>query len=216
MLTFGKYTLKSGRESPYFFNAGLFYRADLVRSISTAFAETLHVFLQKNHIKFDVLFGPAYKGIPLAVATSVRLADLDPELYGKIGYSYNRKEAKDHGEGGMIVGAPLKGKKIVIIDDVITAGTASQEAIDIIREQGAEVVALFIALDRMETVAAGGGAEAGNYSAIERIQSNNKIPVVSILNLEDIINTLVGTGSAEDVDSLRSYRKRYGVKADIA
>lgn len=215
VLTFGDYTLKSGRQSPYFFNAGLFYRADLVRSISSAFAQTLHVFLQKNEIQFDILFGPAYKGIPLAVATAARLADLDTEIYGRISYSFNRKEAKDHGEGGTVVGAPLQGKKVVIVDDVITAGTASQEAINMIRQQGAEVVALIIALDRMEIVEAAGGDAAGPTSAVKRIEMTNSIPVVPILNLDDIINGLTGTGSPEQVERLEIYRARYGIPSAV-
>ena len=137
VLTFGEYTLKSGRKSPYFFNAGLFYRASLLRAISTAFAQTLIHHSDSNpSFAFDVIFGPAYKGVPLATATVDKLAELDEARFGEVGYSFNRKEAKDHGEGGAIVGAPLNGKKVVIIDDVITAGTAMREAIEIIKVQG--------------------------------------------------------------------------------
>src|SRR6201996_9415549 len=130
-LKFGTFTLKSGRQSPYFFNAGLFHRADLLKSISTAFAHTLI----DSNITFEVLFGPAYKGIPLATTTVDKLAQLDIERFGQISYSFNRKEAKDHGEGGNIVGASLKGKRIVIIDDGITAGPALREASDIIKTE---------------------------------------------------------------------------------
>jgi orotate phosphoribosyltransferase len=152
-LKFGTFTLKSKRISPYFFNAGLFHRADLLRSISSAYAYTLKEYQDANpSFDFDVLFGPAYKGIPLASATIDKLADLDLEKYGKKSYSFNRKEAKDHGEGGNIVGAPLKGQKIVIVDDVMTAGTAIREAIEIIKKEGGELVGIIVALDRMEKI----------------------------------------------------------------
>ena len=135
-LKFGTFTLKSKRISPYFFNAGLFHRADLLRSISLAYAHTLKAHGDADpNFQFDVLFGPAYKGIPLAAASVDKLADLDIEKYGKKSYSFNRKEAKDHGEGGNIVGASLKGQRIVIVDDVITAGTAIREAIEIIKKE---------------------------------------------------------------------------------
>src|ERR1700753_3891754 len=145
-LKFGTFTLKSGRQSPYFFNAGLFHRADLLKSISTAFAHTLI----DSHIDFDVLFGPAYKGIPLATTTVDKLAQLDNEKFGQTSYSFNRKEVKDHGEGGSIVGASLKGKKIIIIEDVITAGTAIRESIAIIQREGGVLVGIVIAINRQE------------------------------------------------------------------
>ncbi|KNG52159.1 orotate phosphoribosyltransferase [Stemphylium lycopersici] len=135
-LKFGTFTLKSKRISPYFFNAGLFHRADLLRSISSAYAHTLKAHGDADpSFQWDILFGPAYKGIPLAAASVDKLADLDLAKYGQKSYSFNRKEAKDHGEGGNIVGASLKGKKIVIVDDVITAGTAIREAIEIIKKE---------------------------------------------------------------------------------
>jgi len=151
ILKFGSFTLKSLRTSPYFFNAGTFYRADLLRAISTAYAHLLIENAQSpSPIDFEILFGPAYKGIPLATATVDKLADLQPEKYGQLCYSFDRKEAKDHGEGGNIVGAPLKGKRVLIVDDVVTAGTAKREAIDKIRKEGGIVVGILVALDRME------------------------------------------------------------------
>ena len=123
ILKFGSFELKSKRISPYFFNAGDFYRADLLRALSTAYAKTI-IEAHNNGLDFDIVFGPAYKGIPLATATTDKLAQLDPANFDQICYSFDRKEAKDHGEGGSIVGAPLKGKRVLIVDDVVSAGTA--------------------------------------------------------------------------------------------
>ena len=139
VLKFGSFSLKSGRISPYFFNAGDFYRADLLRAISTAYAKAIIEAQSPSFptkLEFDIVFGPAYKGIPLASSTVDKLADLDEGRYGKICYSFDRKEKKDHGEGGNIVGAPLKGKRVLIVDDVVTAGTAKREAIGKIRDEG--------------------------------------------------------------------------------
>ena len=162
VLRFGSFKLKSGRQSPYFFNAGLFHRADLLEAIATAYAQTILSF----PLDFDVLFGPAYKGIPLATATTAKLAQLDQTRFGALSYAFNRKEAKDHGEGGSIVGAPLRGKKVVIVDDVITAGTAVREAIEIIAREGGTLVAVVVALDRMEKVT--GPAGEDDVSGAER------------------------------------------------
>lgn len=198
VLKLGNFTLKSGRQSPYFFNAGGFNRGAQLAILAEAYADTIAA----NAIQFDVLFGPAYKGIPLAATTSVALAtqhQIDTP------YAFNRKEAKTHGEGGYIVGHPLKGK-VLIIDDVITAGTAIREAIDIIQAQGAQPAGVVIALDRMEK-------GQGSLSAIQEVEQQFGIPVFSIINLNDIIETLE---SREDVDpailqAMHDYRKHHGV-----
>lgn len=187
ILRFGDFTLKSGRVSPYFFNAGLFHRADLVRSIAMAYAETIRSFRHNSNplstststtntsssspsssshhqrLDFQVLFGPAYKGIPLAVSTLQALAELEPATYKDVSYAFNRKEAKDHGEGGRIVGCPLRGKKVLVIDDVITAGTAIREAVDVIRREGGELVGIVVALDRQETIGFEHGGGRGRH-----------------------------------------------------
>lgn len=206
VLTFGTYKLKSGRLSPYFFNAGLFHTASLVRSISTAYAHTLlaHV-TQDPTFQFDVLFGPAYKGIPLATATVDKLAELDEGRFGKVSYSFNRKELKDHGEGGVIVGAPLRNKNVIIIDDVITAGTAMREAIEIIRAQGGTLVGVIVALDRKERM-----SDEGNGSAIGVVRREYNVPVMSIIDLDDLIGVLGGLKDDEDMERLREYKGRYG------
>ena len=199
--------MKSGRQSPYFFNAGLFHRGPLIRAISTAFAQTLiHHTSLNPAFKFDILFGPAYKGIPLATATVDKLAELSPERYANISYSFNRKEVKDHGEGGGIVGAPLKGKKVVIIDDVITAGTAMREAISIIKREGGQLVGVVVAVDRMERMK----DEEGAGSAIGQVKKEFGMPVLSIINLNDLIGVLGGIGKEEDMKRVKEYQTRYG------
>lgn len=213
VLTFGTYKLKSQRISPYFFNAGLFHRADLLRSISAAYAETLATYrasLDGAPLEFDVLFGPAYKGIPLATATVEKLAGLDETRFGGLSYSFNRKEAKDHGEGGTIVGAPLAGKRAVIVDDVITAGTAIREAIDIIRKEKGILVGIVVALDRMEKMPTTTDDDGSQRpSAIGQVRKEYGVPVISILTLDDIIESLKSTGSVDDVKRLEEYRRRY-------
>lgn len=210
-LKFGTFTLKSKRISPYFFNAGLFHRADLLKSISSAYAHTL-----KDHgesdpsFQWDVLFGPAYKGIPLAAASIDKLADLDIEKYGKKSYSFNRKEAKDHGEGGNIVGASLKGQKVVIVDDVITAGTAIREAIEIIKKEGGELVGIIVACDRQEKrpTATDDDGKPGP-SAIGEVRKQYGIPVLAILTLDDISEYLRSLGSEDDLKRMDEYRAKY-------
>ncbi|KAI9761070.1 MAG: Nucleolar GTP-binding protein 1 [Chaenotheca gracillima] len=217
VLRFGTFELKSKRISPYFFNAGLFHRADLLRSISTSYARTIHTFVtsqpSSSPFEFDVLFGPAYKGIPLATAATEKLAGLDESRYGQLSYSFNRKEAKDHGEGGNIVGAPLNGRRVVIVDDVITAGTAIREAIDIIEKEGGTLVGIVVALDRMEKVPAARKEDDDDglprSSAIGEVRKKYGVPVLSILTLDDIIEGLSRIGSEEDVRRLGEYRKRY-------
>jgi orotate phosphoribosyltransferase len=208
ILKFGLFTLKSSRQSPYFFNAGSFYTSSLLRSLSTAYARCL---LSSPEIEFDILFGPAYKGIPLATSTVDKLGELAPEKYADLCYSFDRKEAKDHGEGGNIVGAPLKGKKVLIVDDVVTAGTAKREAIEKIRKEGGEVVGIIVALDRMETLP----GDEGGRSAIGEIRKEYGVPVLSILTMDDIIKALEGKeGGEDDMRRMIEYREKFGAKID--
>lgn len=203
-LKFGTFTLKSGRVSPYFFNAGLFHTGRLANSISTAYARMLH----EANLQFDVVFGPAYKGIPLAALTVDKLFGLNNSKYEGTSYSFNRKEAKDHGEGGSIVGAGLKGKKVVIIDDVITAGTAIREAITIIEKEGGELVGIVLAFDRMEKTPSGDDSKPGP-STIGQIRKQYGIPVMAILTLDDVVGFLQKEGSPDDMKKLEEYREQY-------
>ncbi|MCJ1297507.1 orotate phosphoribosyltransferase [Hypocenomyce scalaris] len=211
VLRFGTFELKSKRISPYFFNAGLFHRADLLRSISIAYAQSIRDYLSSNpNLRFDVLFGPAYKGIPLATATVDKLAQIDPDRFERLSYSFNRKEAKDHGEGGNIVGAPLKGKKVLIVDDVITAGTAMREAIDIIRKEGGELAGVIVALDRMEKMPSPTDDDGTpRPSAIGEVRRQYGVPVLSIITLDDLIAGLREMGDKDDIRRLEEYKARY-------
>ena len=197
VLRFGEFTLKSGRVSPYFFNAGLFSTGYAAAKLGRYYAAAI----AESDVKFDMLFGPAYKGIPLATLAAASLAeqhDID------VPYSYNRKEAKAHGEGGSIVGAPLGGK-VLIVDDVITAGTAVREAYKLISAAGADVAGLVISLDRQER---GQGA----FSAVQELKSSLGIPVISIIQLDDLIEILEESSEYEAfLDPVVSYRKQYGV-----
>ncbi|CAD6447053.1 9169dc05-2087-4d24-82c5-185fa192595d-CDS [Sclerotinia trifoliorum] len=209
VLKFGSFELKSKRISPYFFNAGDFYRADLLRAISTAYAKAIIEAQDAKILDFDIVFGPAYKGIPLATATVDKLADLDSK-YNTMCYSFDRKEAKDHGEGGNIVGAPLKGKRVLIVDDVVTAGTAKREAIDKIRKEGGIVAGILVALDRMEKLPSPTGDDSAPMpSAIGEIRKEYGIPVLSILTLDDIIGGLNGIASEENIKNMEEYRAKY-------
>ncbi|KAF7868523.1 hypothetical protein EAF04_005054 [Stromatinia cepivora] len=209
VLKFGSFELKSKRISPYFFNAGDFYRADLLRAISTAYAKAIIEAQDAKILDFDIVFGPAYKGIPLATATVDKLADLDPK-YNTMCYSFDRKEAKDHGEGGNIVGAPLKGKRVLIVDDVVTAGTAKREAIDKIRKEGGIVAGILVALDRMEKLPSPTGDDSAPMpSAIGEIRKEYGIPVLSILTLDDIIGGLNGIASEDNIKNMEEYRAKY-------
>ena len=192
VLRFGEFKLKSGRISPYFFNAGLFNTGGALARLGRYYAAAV----QDSGLQFDVLFGPAYKGIPLAAACAIALAD----QHGRdVPYCFNRKEAKDHGEGGNTVGAPLQGR-ILVIDDVITAGTAIRESMQIIA--GAGVV---IALDRQER---GSGA----LSAIQEVQQQYGIPVVSIVNIDNLETYLAAQARQTDaLEAIRTYRAQYGV-----
>lgn len=205
VLRFGSFVTKSGRTSPYFFNAGLFNTGASVGKLAQFYAQALI----DSKLPFDMLFGPAYKGIPLATATSVALAS-HAGLQGRdVPFAYNRKEAKDHGEGGVLVGAPLKGK-VVIIDDVITAGTSVRESVDIIRAAGAEPCAVLIAMDRMER--AGPDGALSPHSAVQEVQQRYGLPVVSIASLTDILALLDKNAEfAEHREAVLAYRARYGI-----
>jgi orotate phosphoribosyltransferase len=197
VLRFGQFTLKSGRISPYFFNAGLFNTGEHLTRLSRFYAAAI----QDSGIEFDTLFGPAYKGIPLAATTVVALYD----RHGRnVPYCFNRKEAKDHGEGGNIVGAPLSGR-ILIIDDVITAGTAIGEAMEIIAAAGATAAGVVIALDRQEK-------GKGELSAIQEVEQNFGLKVASIITLSDLMDYIKGdTAMGEHLEAIRAYRDQYGV-----
>lgn len=205
VLRFGSFVTKSGRISPYFFNAGLFNTGASVGKLAQFYAQAL----VDSKLPFDMLFGPAYKGIPLATATSVALAS-HAGLNGRdVPFAYNRKEAKDHGEGGVLVGATLKGK-VVIIDDVITAGTSVRESVEIIRAAGAEPCAVLIAMDRMER--AGPDGALSPHSAVQEVQQRYGLPVVSIASLTDILALLEhNTEFAQYRESVLAYRSRYGI-----
>jgi len=206
VLRFGSFKVKSGRISPYFFNAGLFNSGRSVGKLAQFYAQAL----LDSGVKFDMLFGPAYKGIPLSTATAVALAG-HPDMKGSdVPFAYNRKEAKDHGEGGTLVGAPLKGK-VVIIDDVITAGTSVRESVEIIRAAGAEPAAVLIAMDRMER--AGPDDALSAHSAVQDVAKTYGMPVVSIASLADILALLQDDASfAEHREAVLAYRTKYGVK----
>ncbi|KAI1616446.1 orotate phosphoribosyltransferase [Exophiala viscosa] len=223
-LLFGDFELKSGRVSPYFFNFGAFYRADLLASVAHAFASAIHAYSVEHDLQFDVVFGPAYKGIPLAVAAVTELARMHPTKYGQLCYSYDRKEIKDHGEGGKIVGASLKGNKVLIVDDVVTAGSAKREAIQTIRAQGGEVVAVVVALDRMEAgdAPANGhvnghvnghandnGDDVRSRSAMTLLREEFGIPMIAVLTLDDIIDGMGEETSEKDFKSMTEYRNKH-------
>lgn len=195
-LCFGEFTLKSGRVSPYFFNAGRFQTGAALAALGHAYAAAFVA----SGIDIDVIFGPAYKGIPLAAITAGTLATQYQQNYP---FCYNRKEVKDHGEGGSLVGAPLTGK-ILIIDDVITAGTAVREVIDIIRTANAQPAAVLIGVNRQER---GNGA----LSAIQEVEQTFNIPVISIVSLDDIIDYMRQQGNEQQVTAMVEYRNTYGV-----
>ncbi len=204
VLRFGEFVTKAGRVSPYFFNAGLFNEGAALGRVAQFYAQTL----QDSGLEFDMLFGPAYKGITLASATAVALA----EKGRNVAFAYNRKEAKDHGEGGTIVGASLAGR-VVIIDDVISAGTSVRESVELIRAAGATPCAVLIALDRMERSGKDGALSAG--SAVQEVSQQFGMPVISIANLNDLLTYLSQAGADAQLtqykDAVAAYRSRYGV-----
>ncbi len=197
VLKFGSFTLKSGRTSPYFFNAGLFNTGGDLAKLGRFYAAAL----MDAGIDFDVLFGPAYKGIPIATTTAVALAEHHDR---DVPYCFNRKEAKTHGEGGSLVGSPLKGR-IMLVDDVITAGTAIRESMEIIQAQGAALAGVLIALDRQER-------GKGELSAIQEVERDFGTKVVSIIGLKDLIQYLEGKPEmAAHLDAVKAYRTEFGV-----
>lgn len=198
VLRFGEFTLKSGRLSPYFFNSGLFDSGGSIAHLGRFYAAAL----QNSGITYDMLFGPAYKGIPLAVATSIALADHHQR---DIPYAFNRKEAKKHGEGGTTVGAPLAGQ-VMIIDDVISAGASVRESMDIIKTTGALPAGVIIALDRQER-------GTGMLSAIQEVEKTYEIRVTSIVNLQNLIQYLsLRPAMAEPLERITTYQQQYGVQ----
>ena len=204
VLRFGEFVTKAGRTSPYFFNAGLFNEGATLAQLAQFYARTL----LDSGVEFDMLFGPAYKGITLASATAVAMA-----AEGRnVAFSYNRKEAKDHGEGGTIVGAKLQGR-VVIIDDVISAGTSVRESVTMIRAAGATPCAVLIALDRMER--SGKDDALSAQSAVQEVGREFGVPVISIGNLDDLLEYISGAGADPQLgqykDAVAAYRTRYGV-----
>ena len=199
VLKFGEFTLKSGRKSPYFFNAGLFNSGRDLAKLGRFYAAAL----MDAGISYDVLFGPAYKGIPIASATAVQLAEVHDQ---DVPWCFNRKEAKDHGEGGNLVGSPLKGR-IMLVDDVITAGTAIRESMDIIKANGAELAGVLIALDRQEK-------GKGDLSAIQEVERDYQAKVIAIITLGDLIRYLEEKPEMADaLAQVRDYRAQYGIEA---
>lgn len=202
VLCFGEFKTKAGRISPYFFNAGLFNDGDSLKQLTQFYAKALI----DARIQFDMIYGPAYKGIPLAAGTAIALSDMGRN----VPYCFNRKEAKDHGEGGNTVGAKLQGR-VLIIDDVISAGTSVRESIELIRAAGATPAAVVIALDRMELGQTERGM--GGMSAVQEVQSNYNIPVIAIATLDDLLAYLQDNLEARQyLAAVQSYREQYGVK----
>ncbi|WP_100753509.1 orotate phosphoribosyltransferase [Vibrio salilacus] len=197
VLKFGEFTLKSGRKSPYFFNAGLFNTGRDLARLGRFYAAAL----ADSAIDFDVLFGPAYKGIPIATTTAVALADhhdIDTP------YCFNRKEAKDHGEGGNLVGSVLEGR-IMLVDDVITAGTAIRESMEIIKANGADLAGVLVAIDRQEK-------GKGELSAIQEVERDFGCAIISIVSLTDLVTFLEEKGTApEHLEAVKAYRAQYGI-----
>jgi len=199
VLCFGEFKTKAGRISPYFFNAGLFHHGAALKKLAQFYAKAIHA----SDVRFDVLFGPAYKGIPLVAAVSMALADEGRD----VGYAFNRKELKDHGEGGSVIGAPLTGR-VLIVDDVISAGTSVRESVDIINASGAVLAGVLIALDRLEK-------GSGNLSAVQEVRQKHGIAVISIATLDELVGYLASDPALKtELDAVQRYRERYGVTAD--
>ncbi|MGB7814759.1 MAG: orotate phosphoribosyltransferase [Methylotenera sp.] len=198
VLKFGEFKTKAGRLSPYFFNAGLFNDGESLLKLGEFYANSI----EKSGIQFDMLFGPAYKGITLAASIAIALA----KNGHNVPYAYNRKETKDHGEGGIIVGAPLQGR-VLIIDDVISAGTSVRESIDLIQQHGAEPCGVAIALDRQEK-------GLGELSAVQEVQTLHHLPVSAIANLSDLLEFVQNQQDmAQHLLKIREYRQQYGIES---
>jgi len=196
VLRFGEFTTKAGRQSPYFFNAGLFNDGEAMLQLCDFYARAIIA----SGLEFDVLFGPAYKGIPLAAGTAMMLAQHGHNTP----FAYNRKEAKDHGEGGTLVGAPLKGR-VLVIDDVISAGTSVRESVELIRNAGAALAGVVIALDRQER-------GQGELSAVQEVEKSYAIPVVAVANLADLIAFLGDSPDLQrNLGAVSAYRQQYGI-----
>jgi orotate phosphoribosyltransferase len=205
VLSFGEFKTKAGRQSPYFFNAGGFSDGALLGALGKYYANAL----VESGVAFDMLYGPAYKGITLAAATAIALANQNKN----VPFAYNRKEAKDHGEGGTLVGAPVKGR-VVIVDDVISAGTSVRESVELIRAAGAEPAAVLIALDRMER--SGNAVDIGSHSAVQSVEQEFGIPVIAIANLSNLMDYLDASKDPalqQYLPAVIAYRKQYGIKA---
>ena len=205
VLSFGEFKTKAGRQSPYFFNAGGFSDGALLGALGKYYANAL----VESGVAFDMLYGPAYKGITLAAATAIALANQNKN----VPFAYNRKEVKDHGEGGTLVGAPVKGR-VVIIDDVISAGTSVRESVELIRAAGAEPAAVLIALDRMER--SGNAVDIGSHSAVQSVEQEFGIPVIAIANLSNLMDYLDASKDPalqQYLPAVIAYRKQYGIKA---
>lgn len=197
VLRFGEFTLKSGRKSPYFFNAGLFNTGKDLALLGRFYAEAL---IDAN-LEYDVIFGPAYKGIPIVASTVVALSE---HHNIEVPYSFNRKEAKDHGEGGNLVGCSIKNKRVMLVDDVITAGTAIRESMRILEDNHSQLAGVLISLDRQEK-------GRGELSAIQEIKQAYHCDVISIITLTDLINYLEQDGKTTELNKVKAYRAQYGI-----
>lgn len=198
VLCFGEFTLKSGRSSPFFFNAGKFNSGIALARLGRCYADAI----VKSQVEFDVLFGPAYKGIPLVSSVAIALAEHHQR---DVPYGFNRKEQKSHGEGGSLVGADMRGKKVLIVDDVITAGTAIREVMTILEQQGARAAGVMLGLDRQEK-------GTGSKSAVQEIREQFGVPVVSVITLQTIVEYLARDGSHPgQMEKMREYQRCYGV-----
>ena len=198
VLKFGEFTLKSGRISPYFFNAGLLSTGELLSVLANGYANAL---AKQANSQDLVIFGAAYKGIPFVAATAQALWQ-NHQINASWGY--NRKEAKDHGEGGMLVGADLKGKSVWVIDDVMTAGTAMREVVSLLAKEGASVAGIIVALDRKEK-------GQGDKSAIQELADSLNVPVLALVTMDDITDYVAKHGSADQLANMQAYRERYGI-----
>ena len=196
VLCFGEFKTKAGRISPYFFNAGLFHHGAALKKLAQFYAKAI----AESGVRYDMLFGPAYKGIPLVAAVSMALADAGRD----VAYAFNRKEAKDHGEGGSVIGAPLAGG-VLVVDDVISAGTSVRESVELIRASGAVLAGVVIALDRLEK-------GTGELSAVQEVRKTHDVAVISIATLDDLVRYLSADPSlSSQLSAVRLYRERYGV-----